>query len=479
MGRITKRCSRHLSAAGSIITYVVIASSFLTILIINTTVIANAITIPNAALTCNVKTYGATGNGTTKDTIAIQKAIDACGGGGTVIFPSGKYLTGPLLLLKNNITLNVTKGATILGSETASDYISPSSQKLATPTLALINSYHINNITITGGGIIDGQGASWWKSVKSTSKRPRLIELAYANNIRINNITLENAGAMHLFLKNTSNVIIDGVTINAPADSPNTDGIVPNSSNNVLIKNCNISVGDDNIAIKGGPTPVPSYNIEVTNCKFGSGHGMSIGTDLEGGIHDVTVQNSTFDGTTNGIRIKADRTSGGKVTAIIYKNLTMTKVKNPIWFSAYYPHIPSSDSARQALTATTPNYSNITVSNLTATGATSSCMIVGLPEMPFSALTLDAVKIIAKKGATIRNAAGLANSGSACLLPPGPPASNRPITLPHFIISGATSSSAASSSATSSSAASSSAAPLPHVTPPAVPTPNPSGIRFS
>jgi len=386
----------------------------------------NTVGTIHAAISCNIKSYGATGNGTTKDTTAIQNAINACGGGGIVTFPSGKYLTAPLFLLKSNITLNILSGATILGSETISDYTVKSDQKVATPTLALINSYHVTDITITGGGVIDGQGAMWWASGKSTHDRPRLVELAYGNNIRVSNITLENAGAMHLYLKVTSNVIIDGVTIRAPSNSPNTDGIVPNSSNNVLIKNCNISVGDDNIAIKSGPTPVPSYNIQVINCKFGSGHGVSLGSDLQGGVHDVMVENSTFEGTTNGIRIKSARTKGGKVTVIVYKNLTMTNVNYPLWFSGYYPDIPSSDSAPQPITATTPNYSNITVSNLTATGATDNCKIVGVPEMPISALTLDAVKITAKKGSMIRNATGLVNSSSgadsSCLIPPGPPA---------------------------------------------------------
>src|SRR5207253_3015409 len=119
----------------------------------------------------------ATGNGTTKDTTAIQKAIDACTGGGTVVFTKGAYLTAPLFL-KSNITLNVESGATLLGSETTSDYTVQSGEKVATPILALINADGASNITITGSGVINGQGSSWWSSGSVAGSRPRLIEIA-------------------------------------------------------------------------------------------------------------------------------------------------------------------------------------------------------------------------------------------------------------------------------------------------------------
>lgn len=372
--------------------------------------LTSTVGIRHVPANCDVKSYGATGNGLVKDTISIQNAINACGEGGIVTFPSGKYLTAPLFLYKNNITLNIADGAIILGSEIPSDYRVKSGQKVATPTLALINSYHVSGITITGGGIIDGQGASWWASGKSTHDRPRLIELAYGRNITISHVRLENAAVMHLYLKNTSNVTIDGVTIHAPSNAPNTDGIDANGSNNLLIENSTISTGGDNIGIKSGPTPVPSYNITVNHCQFGNGSGVALGSDLEGGVHDVLVENSTFEGTTIGLRMKATRATGGKVTAITYTNLRMTNVKYPLWFAGYYPEVPSFD-ASQPITATTPNYSNITVTNLTATGAISAGKIVGVPEEPLAAITLNGVKITAEEGLVVRNAAVSSTEG--------------------------------------------------------------------
>ena len=365
----------------------------------------------HAATTCNVKTYGATGNGSTKDTTAIQNAINACAGGGTVDFPAGKYLTAPLFLLQNNITLNVESGATILGSTTTSDYVVKSGEKVDTTTLALINSDGVSGITITGGGVINGQGASWWATGSAAGSRPRLVEIAYGSNITVSNVTLENAGAMHLFLKGTSNVTVNGITINSPASSPNTDGIDPASSTNVTIENSTISDGDDNIAIKGQYAGQPSSGITIKNCTFGSGHGLSIGNDLAGGVNNVTVSNVTFNGTTNGLRIKSTRTTGGDIWGITYTGVTMTNVKYPIWFSGYYPHIPTSDSA-QPITATTPYYHNITINNLTATGASAAGYIVGVPEKPFTAITLNAVKITASTGLEVRNAAVVVTGGT-------------------------------------------------------------------
>jgi polygalacturonase len=372
----------------------------------------------HAATTCNVKTYGATGNGSTKDTTAIQNAITACSGGGTVDFPAGEYLTAPLFLLENNITLDVESGATILGSTTTSDYAVKSGETVDTTTLALINSDGVSGITITGGGIINGQGSSWWASGAATGNRPRLVEIAYGSNITVSNVTLENAGAMHLYLKGTSNVTVNGVTISSPASSPNTDGIDPASSNNVTIENSNISDGDDNIAIKAEDVGVPSSDITIKNCTFGSGHGLSIGNDLAGGVNNVTVSNVTFNGTTNGLRIKSTRTTGGDISGVTYTGVTMTNVKYPIWFSGYYPDIPSSDSA-QPITATTPYYHNITVNNLTATGVSAAGYIVGVPEKPFTAITLNAVKITAKTGLEVRNAAVTVTGGTAMTVSSG------------------------------------------------------------
>jgi polygalacturonase len=372
----------------------------------------------HAASTCNVTSYGATGNGSTKDTAAIQKAIAACVGGGTVEFPAGTYLTAPLFLT-GSITLDIESGATILGSTTTSDYTVQSGEKVDTSTLALINSDGVSNITIDGGGVINGQGSGWWSSGLSADDRPRLVEIANGNGITVSNVTLENAGAMHLFLKDTNNVTVDHVTINSPSSSPNTDGIDPAGDQNVTIENSSISDGDDNIAIKAQDVGTPSSGITINNCTFGSGHGVSIGNDLEAGVNNVTIENSSFNGTTNGIRIKSTRTTGGVISGITYSNLTMTNVEYPIWFSGYYPDIPSSQDAAQPVTSTTPDYHDITVNGLTATGATVAGDIVGVTEEPLYNIYLEGVKISAKTGLVVRNATVTVSNGTAMTVSSG------------------------------------------------------------
>jgi polygalacturonase len=366
---------------------------------------------------CNVKSFGAVGNDTTKDTAAIQKAIDTCAseGGGIVEVPPGTYLSAPLYL-KSKITLQVDTGATLDASRTLSDYTIPPGVTVKEPVLAFINGYQINNVAITGGGLINGEGSVWWSTGKVAHDRPRLIELAYATTVTVTNIHLENAGSMHLFFFGSSNISVDNITITAPSSSPNTDGIDFSYSKNAVVNHCNVDSGDDDVAIVSGISEssapqLGSSNILVENCQFEHGHGLSIGSGTTGGVHDITASNITFNGTTNGLRIKSNRTVGGEVYNVTYSNLTMTNVKTPLLFTGYYPDIPSSDSP-QPITSTTPYYHNITVNNLVATGASVAGTIVGVPEEPFTAITLNAVKITAKKGIEVRNATVTVEGGT-------------------------------------------------------------------
>ena len=377
-----------------------------------------------ATTICNVKSFGAVGNGTTKDTAAIQKAINSCAsaGGGIVEVPVGKYLSAPLYL-KSNITLQVDTGATLDASKTLSDYTIPPGVTVKEPVLAFINGYQLSNVGITGGGLINGEGSVWWPTGKVAHERPRLIELAYATTVKVSNINLENAGSMHLFFFGSSDISVDNVTITAPSTSPNTDGIDFSYSKNAVVNHCNVDSGDDDVAIVSGiaessAPQLGASNILVENCNFKHGHGLSIGSGTTGSVHDITASNITFNGTTNGLRIKSNRTVGGEVYNVSYSNLTMTGVKTPLLFTGYYPSIPSSDSPKP-ITSTTPYYHNITVNNLVATGASTAGTIVGVPEEPFTGITLNAVKITAKKGIEVRNATVTVKGGTTITVSSG------------------------------------------------------------
>ena len=129
---------------------------------------------------------------------------------------------------------------------------------------------------------------------------------------------------------------------------------------------------------------------------------MSIGSETTGGVKGLTVRNCTFTSTVSGIRIKTDRTRGGTVDGCTYTDLTMTDVKTPVSITCYYPKVPKEDTT-EPVTDTTPHFQNIVISNLTATGAQTAGLLIGLPESPISGLTLENVNIAADKGFEIRN----------------------------------------------------------------------------
>jgi hypothetical protein len=329
--------------------------------------------------TFNVRDYGAVGDGTTKDTTAIQNTINAAhtAGGGTVLFPPGTYLAGPLNLA-NSINLEVDSGATLR--------MLPKSQYGSSST-PFLSASKLTNVAISGAGVIDGQGAGWW----SSSSRPNLISISNSSVVAVENVTLVNSPKEHLAFNATNNVTINGITISAPPTSPNTDGIDPAGSN-YLIENCTISTGDDDIAAK--PQNVANSNITITHCTFGSGHGLSIGGETNDGLNGMTVTNCTFIGTSIGLRMKAGRGHGGLVENVSYDQITMINVATPIWITSYYlngtatdPSDPSKDPG-QPVTSTTPFWQNITYSNITATGAANAGTFYGLPEAPITNITL-------------------------------------------------------------------------------------------
>ncbi|MER5436310.1 pectinesterase family protein [Streptomyces sp. NPDC002588] len=369
-----------------------------------TTTATTTTTSPASGTVCKPTAYGAKADGATKDTAALQKAINACAGKGTVELTAGKYLSGALTLAAD-MTLQLDSGATLLASQDAADY--PLSGGKLSP---LLGGSGVNNLTITGAGTIDGQGAPWWTLInqekaagKTLSSRPGLVSLNSASNVKITGITLKNAPNVNITVKKVTTSAIDGITVQAPADAPNTDGIDVWSSSGVAVTNSTIDTGDDNIAINSS-SEGPSHDISLSGCTILHGHGLSIGSYTSGGIHDIDIHDNTLKGTTAGVRIKSARGRAGEIHAVTYKNLTMTDVRTPIQITGYYPSVPADGDAAQAVTSTTPNYHDITLANITATGATTAGQIVGVPEQPITSLTLTSVSITAKTGLSVRNA---------------------------------------------------------------------------
>lgn len=385
---------------------------------------------PGTGKNYNVRDFGAKGDGTTLDTVAIQKALDACGkAGGTVTFPAGTYLSKPIVL-RSRTTVVLEKDATLKATDEPKDYLPADvtwdeilAGKKKGPFAPFIGGKDLVDVSITGQGIIDGSGAKWWVPAEEARKkvsgytlpRPNLIVLNRSKNVRLSGIKLLNSPKFHFVPTECEDVTVEGVTVQAPAGAANTDGIDPSACRNVKIIRCTIDVGDDNIAIKAGKKvegrEFASENIEVTDCTFLHGHGMSIGSETPGGVRNVTVKNCRFDGTENGLRIKSRRERGGVVQDITYSDITMTNVYPALSFACYYQESSQlsviTNDPPQAVTENTPKFRNIRVSNLTAYSTRNAGLIVGLPESVITNFVLENVKITADTGLTIMNARGV------------------------------------------------------------------------
>jgi len=410
----------------------------------------------------NVREYGAVGDGKTMETAAIAKAIDACAaaGGGTVYFPPGKYLTGAIVL-SSNMTLEVDSGATILGSENHADYPLRDNPWIKGRKLvsSLIYAEDAENITICGRGTIDGQGRTWWQTIferrgKSETKaapdskaesgkgntltvgaaadeaaglppipayfqdvalrRPEIIRFVRCKNVVVRDSHYLNSPSWNLHFLLCDMVRVDGVTIDAPVPSPNTDGINPDACKNVQISNCRIDVGDDCIAIKSGTNELgrkmgkASEDITITNCVMYKGHGgVTIGSEMSGGVRNVTVSNCVFRGTDIGIRVKSQRGRGGVVEGLTVSNVVMQDVPKPFVITTFYMGGDKPDDVVPAGEGT-PRYRDFLFSNITARGAKGEAgSITGLREMPIENIVFSNVRIQAAKGFTCTNAKGV------------------------------------------------------------------------
>ena len=368
---------------------------------------------------CDPRTYGAKADGSTHDTHAIQAAIDACAqkGGGIVKLGAGTFVSGPIVL-KSGIALEIDKGATLLGSSDHADY-HPKTEFREPAVEPLIFAGNASNVSIiggsAGGGVIDGAGESWWKLARSVKdagvmgvlSRPRLVVFDHCKHVRVEGVTLQNSAFWQLVPYYSDDIVIRNIRVLAPANSPNTDAVDPFSSSNVTIDHLYADVGDDDIAIKSGainsPGPdQPSKNIHITDSTFLHGHGLSVGSEIAGGMQNLVAERIHFIGTANGIRVKANRDRGNDVSHLVFRDLDMKDVKTAILISEYYPKVlPEGDVAAAPVTRLTPHFHDITIENLRAVGSDVAGVIFGLPESPVKGVVLKNVTIQAVKGLTV------------------------------------------------------------------------------
>lgn len=316
-------------------------------------------------VTLNVKDFGAKGDGKTDDTAFIQCAINACPKDGRVYVPAGIYRITPLFL-KSDLVLELGKDA-VLSAYTERERFpilpgkiicnNPSEEYLlgtweGDPLdcfAGVITGINVSNVLITGEGTIDGNASkeNWWENakVKRIAWRPRMVFLNKCKDVTIHGITVKNSPSWNIHPYFSENLRFIGMNILGPKDSPNTDGLNPESCKKVDIIGVYFSVGDDCIAIKSGKIymgaryKTPSEQLVIRQCCMRDGHGsIVIGSEMAGGVKDLTVENCLFINTDRGLRIKTRRGRGKDaiVTGIHFKNIKMDHVMTPIVMNSFY-----------------------------------------------------------------------------------------------------------------------------------------------
>ncbi|WP_342647091.1 glycoside hydrolase family 28 protein [Mucilaginibacter sp. CSA2-8R] len=284
----------------------------------------------------NVTDFGAKGDGIVLNTKAIQKAIDGCPKGGTVLIPEGTFLSGALYL-KSYMTLEIAKNGILKGSGNTDDYLPFYNNRFEgweMKTFAsLLNAGVMNNkggfsieqLGIKGEGVISGGGSALGKLMidkHGMRSRGRLICLMNCHDVEIGGLQIKDSPCWTIHY-----IYSKGITchdLNIVSTARNGDGLDPDSSDDSYIFNCSFSTGDDCIAIKSGKNPEgftigkPTRNVRITDCEFTRGHGISIGSEMSGGVSDVLVRDCKAGALLHGLQIKGTKERGGYV-----KNVTV------------------------------------------------------------------------------------------------------------------------------------------------------------
>ncbi len=376
----------------------------------------------------DVTAFGAKGDGKTSDTAAIQAAICCCPVDGTVYLPKGEYYCTSLFL-KSNMTLWIDKGAVILGDTDRYHYPILPGMTLSTDEkseyniaswegnplnsfASLITAIDAENLNIIGEGVIDGnaQNSDWWHNpkIKKGAWRPNAMYLCRCKNVRVQSVTVQNSPCWTVHPYYSDNLAFLNLYIHNPSDSPNTDGLDPESCKDVLVLGTVISVGDDCMAIKSGKYYMSlmhhkvTENVIIRNCKFERGHGsVTVGSEAAGGVKNVRVSKCIFDGTDRGLRIKTRRGRGERsvLDDILFENINMNGVHMPFTVNMFYFCDPDGHSdyvqnqAPAPVDEMTPSIGSITGRNINCEGI-SACLLCafGLPEMPIKELRFENIK---------------------------------------------------------------------------------------
>jgi polygalacturonase len=309
-------------------------------------------TIPPACATIAATPFDESHPNTTR----IQQALDSCTPGKAVVLKAEgnnkAFLSGPLDL-RRGVTLVVPAGVTLIASRNPRDYdvepgVCGTVNEKGHGCRALINGNNVEGAAVMGDGIIDGRGGekilgqsiTWWDLAEQARKggsqnNPRIMILNHCDNFTLYRITLKNSPNFHVSYSNGNGFTVWGVKVWSPQKARNTDGIDPGNSTNVTITRSFFHTGDDQIAIKAGHG-APTTHMTIAHNHFYTGHGMSIGSETDGGASAIRVTDLSIDGADNGIRIKSNSSRGGLVRDIVYDDVCIRDTKNPIYMDTNY-----------------------------------------------------------------------------------------------------------------------------------------------
>jgi exo-poly-alpha-galacturonosidase len=273
----------------------------------------------------DITTFGAKGDGSTLNTLSIQKAIDACPANGTVLIPQGIFLSGAIFL-KSHMTLEIAKGGVLKGSINEADYLPYINNRFegwemktyaSLISAGVMNNkggYTVEDLSIKGEGTVSGGNSALGKAMIDKGgmrSRGRLILLMNCRNVEIAGLQIKDPPCWTIHY-----IYSKGITcrnLNIVSTARNGDGLDPDSSDDSYIFNCTFSTGDDCIAIKSGKNPEgytigkPTRNVRVTDCEFVKGHGISIGSEMSGGVSDILVQDCKAGALLHGLQVKGTK----------------------------------------------------------------------------------------------------------------------------------------------------------------------------
>jgi len=405
--------------------------------------------------TFDIRDYGAVEGGKVKNTKAIKKAVAAASeaGGGKVLIPAGKWLTGAIHL-ESNVNLHIEQGALVLFSQDLDDYLPAvfsrhEGMECYKPS-GFIYARGCKNIAITGEGTLHGQGKPWWgdreerkmvldgKTVTDGTQRLNdlcaagvpvekrrfdgsdgdFVRPSFINPVECKNVFIEGVTILYgpMWTVNPvycENVVVRKVKVQTEGDyghTSNGDGVNPDSCKNVLIEYCDMDTGDDCLAIKSGRAEDglrvgrPSENIVIRHCQGRHGHGgVVIGSETSGGIRNVFIRDCTFNGTNRGLRFKTARGRGSVIENIWAQDLVMGEIVkeaiivNTLRYTDRYPAHPVTDR--------TPTYRNLSFKNIVCEYANRAAIrIVGLPEKRMAGLVFENISIKSARGIEVQDA---------------------------------------------------------------------------